>query len=49
MKILVGREEVNPNKPDRDGQTPLMLAELWDQQELIALLQSHEAVTHRST
>ena len=23
MKILLGREEVNPNRPDKDGRTPL--------------------------
>ena len=26
MKILLGREEVNPHKPDGTGKTPLMYA-----------------------
>jgi len=43
VKILLGQEKVNPNKPDNDGQTPLMLATRLDFQEVITLLQSHGA------
>lgn len=46
MKILLGQEEVNPNKPDNDGQTPLMFAAKYDHERVVALLQSYEAATH---
>ena len=49
VKLLLGREEVNPNQPDCDGQTPLMLAEREDNYGVVALLESHVAVTHSAT
>ena len=49
VKLLLGREEVNHSQPDCEGQTPLMLAISLGSHEVVALLRSHEAVTHNAT
>ena len=49
VKLLLGREEVNPNQPDWKGQTPLMLAIKQGNHGVVALIRSHEAVTHSAT
>jgi len=49
VKILLGREEVNPDKPDLEGQTPLMRAAHCGERGVVALLKSHKAVTHSGT
>lgn len=45
-KILLEREEVNPNKADNDDQTPLMRATKHSHQRAIELLQINEAVAY---
>jgi len=45
VNILLEREEVNPDKPDNYGQTPLSVAAMRDHKEVVALLQAHRAVT----
>jgi len=51
VRILLGREEVNPDKPDSKGQTPLTRANnfWWRSRGVVALLESHKAVTHSAT
>ena len=44
MKILPAREEVNANKPDNHGQTPLLLATKNGRERVVSLLQSRIAV-----
>ena len=44
MKILFGREEVDPDKPDNGGQTPLSHATERGHEMVVALLQSRKAV-----
>ena len=45
MKILLGREDVNPDKPDNEGRTPLSRAALYRHERVVALLQSRKAVS----
>ena len=45
MEILLGWEDVDPNKPDSAGRTPLSLAAKNCYYRVVALLQSHKAVT----
>ena len=45
MKILLGREEVNPDKPDMRGLTPLSHAARRGHERMVALLESRKAVT----
>ena len=43
-KILLGGDEVNPDKEDNDSQTPLMCSTKHGHRKVIALLQLYEAV-----
>ena len=36
MKILLGREEVDPGRPDNDGQTPLSTAAMNGHYRVVA-------------
>jgi len=45
VKVLLEREEFNPDKPDNYGQTPLSLATKKGHTRVAALLQSRKAVT----
>jgi len=38
VKILLGRKEVNPERPDGDGQTPLSLGALCGSVEVVKIL-----------
>ena len=38
VKLLLGRDDIDPNKPDEEGQTPLMLAALNGHEEVVRLL-----------
>ena len=38
MKILLGREEVNPDEPDNYGQTPLSYAALLGREAVVKIL-----------
>lgn len=49
MKLLLGREEVNPDMTDIYGWTPLYFATMLDQVRMAALLRSHKAVTPSTT
>ena len=44
MKILLGREEVNPDKPDRFGETPLSLAAYFGHEGVVNILLEREEV-----
>jgi len=44
VKILLEREEVLPDKPDNNGQTPLWYAAQDGHERVVALLQSRKAV-----
>ena len=44
MRVLLGRKEVTPDKPDWHGQTPLMRAVRNGHKKVIALLQPHGAL-----
>ena len=48
VKILLRREEVNPNNPRNDGRTPLRWATSYCHRRIAALLHSTEAITARS-
>ena len=43
MKLLLEREEVNPDRADKDGQTPLMIATMCGHERMRALLEFHKA------
>ena len=49
VKALLGREEVNPERPDNDGQTPLPLAS-WNGYDGVVkiLLQLREVNAHKA-
>ena len=40
--MLLAREEVNPDLPDKNGQTPLMIAARFGHECVTALLQPRE-------
>ena len=44
MKILLAREEVNPDKPDYFGLTPLMHTALSGREEVVKILLGWEEV-----
>ena len=44
MKLLLEREEANPNKPDGGGKTPLMWVGWRRAEKIKVLLQLHKAV-----
>ena len=44
MKILLEREEVNPNKPDNSGQTPLTYAAKNGHEGVVRILLGREEV-----
>ena len=44
MKILLGREEVNPDKPDNKGRTPLSFAAKWGREGVVKILLGREEV-----
>ena len=44
IKILLGREEVNPDKPDTFGQTPLSYAACFGHEGVIEILLGREEV-----
>ena len=44
-KILLEREEVNPEKPDNRGRTPLFFAARYGYNRVVALLQPRKAFT----
>ena len=48
VKILLGREEVNPDKSDRFGQTPLSYAAGGGHERVVALLQSRKPISPRT-
>lgn len=48
MKILLRREEVNPNHSGNDGRTPLRRATSHGRRRIVVLLHSTEAITARS-
>ena len=46
VKILLGREDVTPDKPDNRGQTPFMCTAKRGHQEVVTLLQPYnETIT----
>ena len=45
MRILLGREGVDPKKPDNDGRTPLRLVIKNRVERVVVLLQSRKAAT----
>jgi len=48
VKILLGREDVNPNKQDNKGQTPLMAAASWGGHEGVEMpLERQEATSDK--
>jgi len=42
--MLLGREEVNPDKPDNDGQTPLLHAAKQGYEEVVKIIPRREEV-----
>jgi len=40
VDLLLGREDVNPNRPDGDGRTPLVCAAMNGHKEVAKLLQA---------
>jgi len=44
MKILLGREEVNADKPDLAGRTPLSYASWWGHEAVVKILLEREEV-----
>jgi len=48
VKILLRREEVNPNHSGNDGRTPLRRATSHGRRRIVVLLHSTEAITARS-
>ena len=44
MKILLGQEEVNPDKPDNSGQTSLSFAARYGYEEVVEILPMQEDV-----
>jgi len=50
VKILLVREKsTNPKKPVEEGQTPVMIVNMFGHRSVIAQLQCHEVVTHSTT
>jgi len=49
IKILLEREEVDPDKPDKWGGTPLWYALQRGPERIVALLQSRKVVTPSTT
>jgi len=45
MKILLGRKEVKPDKPDIYGRTPVSIASGSGREMIVALLESRNVVT----
>jgi len=44
VKVLLGQEEVNPDKPDNDGRTPLLYAARDGHEEVVKILLEREEV-----
>ena len=44
VKILLGREDVNPDNPDNDGRTPLSFAAEYRHEEVVKILLAREEV-----
>jgi len=45
VRIQLMPQDVDPDKPDTDGQTPCSFAPTPGQQKVVALLRSHQVVT----